>query len=180
LYAIVTASQPEGSPMTHQSGAGRVARYRAPLARRRLLLDGADDGHAHAGHHVRGRGDESRERSLRVHRTAADELAALDADRDAAGDGIDMPEEDHVARTVADLADRVARLVARRAEAPFSHARDEPLDGGALLARDARDLDEAADQRQVALVERRRYASTFAVAATTRSICSAVITSGGR
>jgi hypothetical protein len=78
-------------------------------------------------------------------------------------------------RPVADLSDRIARVVDRREKAAFGHARHQPLDGLALAPARARDRDEPADQLDVGL-----YASTFAVAAITRSTWAALITSGGR
>src|SRR5206468_3756458 len=53
--------------------------------------------------------------------------------------------------------------------------RSEPLDRFALATAGARDRDEPADQLDVGL-----YASTLAVATSTRSICEALMTSGGR
>ena len=86
-----------------------------------------------------------------------------------------MAEQHDVRRTLADLTDRVARVVDGRAETALAHARNEPLHGFALAPARARDRDEPPDQLDVGL-----YASTFAVAARTRSTCAAVMTKGGR
>jgi len=40
LYATVTASHPDGSPITHQSGAASVARWRAPALVGAWLIGG--------------------------------------------------------------------------------------------------------------------------------------------
>src|SRR5262249_58984430 len=66
------------------------------FARRRLLLDCADDGDAHTGHTFARRGDERGERPLRIDGTTADELVALDAYRDLAGHGVDVAEQHDV------------------------------------------------------------------------------------
>ena len=96
----------------------------------------------------------------------------------------------------ADLAHRIARIVDDRAKATLFHTQDEPFDRLALAARDARDLDETADEIEVRWIrahelteDRAReqqcdvstdHASAFRLAASTRSISSAVMTSGGR
>src|SRR5438105_2025627 len=97
---------------------------------------------------ARGR-DERREWSLRVDRAASEELAILDAHGNLTSDGVDVPEQHDVTRSLADLADRVAGVVHRRAEAALAHAHDEPLHGVALVTREARDLNETADEVDV-------------------------------
>ena len=86
-----------------------------------------------------------------------------------------MAEEHDVHGPLADLADRIACVVDGCAKAALGHPRDEPLDRFALATAGARDRDEPADQLDVGL-----YASTLAVATSTRSICEALMTSGGR
>src|SRR3954470_12970443 len=111
------------------------------LARRRLLLDRTDDRDLQPGdRHARGT-DERSERTLRVHGAATDELAVLDANRYLARDGVDVSEQYDVTGAVADLTDRVARVIDGRAEPTLAHAREEPLDGVAFLTGHARDLD---------------------------------------
>src|SRR5207244_784167 len=82
----------------------------------------------------------------RAARAAPDQLAAPDAHRDVARDRIDVTEQDHVRTPLADLADGVAGPIDVRPVSETLHARDEPLDRALLIARDARDLDEAADE----------------------------------
>src|SRR5947199_3715887 len=118
-------------------------------ARRRFLLDRADDGDSHARDLARRRGDERGERTLRVYRAATDEVPVLDAHRDLAAHRVDVTEKDDVDRSFADLAHRVAGVVDRRLESSLGHARDEPLDGLTLIAREAGNLDEAAHELDV-------------------------------
>src|SRR6266550_846080 len=148
------------------------------LARRRLFLDRAHDGHPHPRDRLRRRGDECGERTLRVDRAAPHKLVALDPHRNLAGHGVDVSQQDHVDGTVADLTYGVAGIVDVRAKAALGHACDEPLDGLALAAGNARDLDEAADEVEVSFA--RPHPSAFAEAARTRSISRSVMTSGGR
>jgi hypothetical protein len=56
--------------------------------------------------------------------------AVLDPHRDAAGDGIDMPEQDDMEITLTDSADRVANLVLGHRETALPHLLLEEGDGG--------------------------------------------------
>src|SRR5437588_11677459 len=89
-----------------------------------LLLDGADHGDSHArllgsacrGHDPRG------ERPLRVHRAPAVQITLSLLDRDDAGDGIHVAEDDDRAPAVrTDSADYIPHLVTFRLEPEARH-----------------------------------------------------------
>ena len=157
------------------------------------------------GAEPRASGDEGGERTFGVDRAAAVEdappVARLDAHRDLARHGVDVPEQHHDARRgrVAELRHRVAGVVDEGAVvAERRRLLGEPGRGFLLFARERADANQAGEERdrrardpsvlhpfgsRAASVTARgggHSASTAAMAVTARSICSRSMTSAGR
>src|SRR5919202_7037800 len=92
------------------------------------------------GHHEGG------ERPFGIDRAAAVELAIVDADGDVARNGVDVPEEYDLGTAFPDTPDGVARLVYVRLHPQPLHRSHKVVDSSSLVARNARDLDQPAQQ----------------------------------
>ncbi|MCD6056970.1 MAG: hypothetical protein K0Q89_500 [Thermomicrobiales bacterium] len=123
-----------------------------------LLADRPDDGNCRieVRGSRRGRGDEGAQRSLGVDRAAAPQLAVLDADGDVPRNRVDMSEEHDLARSRADGSDGVSRGVDLGTKAARFHLTAELHDGGTLLVRQTRDLDQLPQQLDGAVIRQRR------------------------